>query len=160
MFFGVPGVMPPLAIHLLNTTQPLQLRPPNEVSYAQRRHEVESLRTVARYVRWLCIGQLGVHQVFKERIDWPPPVERRCRLDDQTLPYGNYSSQYRLVIKLLRPQKSPLSGGLLGGRDASVGTSGLQLGQGLLDVPGVLADGEERAAHVIAGLGIALAFDQ
>lgn len=58
---------PAKAIHLLATTQPLQLRPPNEVSYAQRRHEVESLRTVARYVRWLCIGQLGVHLVFKER---------------------------------------------------------------------------------------------
>lgn len=69
MLFGVPGVMPPLAIHLLVTTQPLQPRPPNEVSYAQRRHKVESLRTVARYVRWLCIGQLGVHQVFKE---WGP----------------------------------------------------------------------------------------
>lgn len=67
MSFGVPGVMPPLAIHLLTTTQLLQLRPPNEVSYTQRRRKVESLRTVARYVRWLCIGQLGVHQVVKER---------------------------------------------------------------------------------------------
>lgn len=56
----------PKAKRLLTTTQPLQLRPPNEVSHAQRRHEVESLRTVARYVRWLCIGQLGVHLVFKE----------------------------------------------------------------------------------------------
>jgi len=70
----------PYATYLLTTTQPLQLRPPNEVSYAQRRHEVESLRTVARYVRWLCIGQLGVHQVFKER------VAVVCRCDGLILP--------------------------------------------------------------------------
>ncbi|MBX8534567.1 hypothetical protein K5D33_07490 [Pseudomonas cichorii] len=48
-------------------TQPLQPRPPNEAFHAQCLHLVGPLRTVARYVRWLCIGQLGVHQVFKER---------------------------------------------------------------------------------------------
>ena len=52
-----------LAVRLLRASP---ARPPNEVSCAQRRHKVESLRTVARYVRWLCIGQLGVHQVVKE----------------------------------------------------------------------------------------------
>ena len=81
MTFSATGDQGPKARRLLATTQPLQLRPPNEVSYAQRRHEVESLRTVARYVRWLCIGQLGVHQVFKERIDSRGPVEGLLRLD-------------------------------------------------------------------------------
>jgi hypothetical protein len=68
----------PKAKRLLAITQPLQLRPPNEVSYAQRRHMVESLRTVARYVRWLCIGQLGVHQVVKERWALAPSQGVAC----------------------------------------------------------------------------------
>lgn len=69
MLFDVPGVLS--AISDASTCHHAFQRPPNEVSYAQRRHMVESLRTVARYVRWLCIGQLGVHQVFKERFGLP-----------------------------------------------------------------------------------------
>ena len=65
--------------------------------------------------------------------------------------------KYQKYIFLLEAQKNPLSGGLFGGRDASVGALSLQPGQALLDVTGILADGEESAAHVITGLGIALA---
>lgn len=66
------------------------------------------------------------------------------------------SVKYQKYIFLLEAQKNPLSGGLVGGRDASVGALGLQPGQALLDVTGILANGEESAAHVITGLGIAL----